>query len=367
MALVNHTVAGAAATSSAEASTAAAGDGVLTYTATTVPEPLTVSPQDTVELADLIIVGSLPFYGEPIETNQIAVTIPSGQDAGELVLDHTGMQTSINLTGWTAHPDPGQDRILFKPATGHATLTPEQGVSVQLNKLRINRQVGTAPVAVSLTWRKPGDSNWKTDDQFLGIGKFPAGFYLRNLKASSNYIENGESVTLTWERSTNATYTLLYEDKSIEVTNYSTFTVHNITRNTIFYLEGTAQQGTGSATLRLNTYITVNKPDLEVNDLTVNGTVDMLSVITKRMPPNTNAEYDLTAPTDGLMIVRNGSADLVTILFPGDPYLFVGSHDSETIPVARGTSFKISRRDNPGVVNLIWSSFGRGVTMEFPW
>ena len=259
----------------------------LQYSLTTVPDPLTVSPASgTVEPGDLIIVGSR-IAPEPIETNEIAVHVPIGTEAWQLVLDYTGMKPEINLTGWTATPDPANERILFKPTSGHATLTPEQGISVQLNELRLNRQVGTAPVIIVVNWRTPGSTSWRTEEQTFSIGKFPAGFYLRDLKANDAYIENGDSVTLTWERSEGPTYHLLYENTEIKVDKYSTYTVQDIRRNTMFYLRSRIQQGTGHAERTISTYITVNKPDLEVGHLTIHGDTVAHGDITMTEPTKT--------------------------------------------------------------------------------
>ncbi|GAB2882840.1 hypothetical protein GCM10027074_59120 [Streptomyces deserti] len=261
-------------TAASDPETAADFGNQLQYSLTTVPDPLTVSPAGTVETGDLIIVGSR-IAPTPIETNEISVYVPLGTEAWQLALDLTGAQTSINLPGWTGTPDPANERILFTPNTGHATLTPEQGITLQLNRLRINRQVGTAPVIIELKWRTPGTNNWRTEQQTLSIGKFPPGFYLRDLKPHSAYIENGDPVTLTWQRSEGATYTLLYENTEIDVTNYSTFPVQDIRRNTMFYLRGRIQHGTGTAERTINTYVTVNRPDLEVRHLTVHGELVM--------------------------------------------------------------------------------------------
>ncbi|QDO45846.1 discoidin domain-containing protein [Streptomyces sp. RLB3-17] len=249
----------------------------LQYSLTSVPDPLTVSPADSVETRNLIIVGSR-ISPKPIETNEISVYVPIGTEAWQLALDLTGLQPTTNLTKWDATVDPGGERILFKPNTGHATIT-EQGLTLQLNKLRINHQVGTAPINIELKWREPGTSNWETETQTLSIGKFPAGFYLRKLKPDSAYIENGDSVTLEWDASEGATYHLLYENIEIDVTDYSTFPVHDIRRNTMFYLRGRVQQGTATAERTINTYVTVNRPDLEIRNLAVHGELVMPRIL----------------------------------------------------------------------------------------
>ncbi|MHB6910346.1 hypothetical protein [Streptomyces sp. DB-54] len=372
-------------TAATDPETAADFESQLQYSPTTVPDPLTVSPPSgTVELGDLIIVGSR-ISPTPIETNEISVYVPIGSEAWQLVLDLTGLQTSINLTGWTATPDPTNERILFKPNTGHATLTPEQGITIQLNKLRINRQVGTAPVTIELKWRTPGTTNWRTEQQTLSIGKFPAGFYLRNLKADPpHYIENGDTVTLTWERSTigNETYHLLYENTEIDVTKYSTLPVHDIRRNTMFYLRGRIQQGTGTAERTINTYITVNRPDLEVRDLTVRGRVigDLNAdrvygqifpkpesrLFQRKNIITATAGYERVAPTAGFLVgnnIGNATNQGTLILEVTSDYgelrhVEVAPRQCSTLVVAAGETIKITATGGSVNHQTFWYSIG---------
>ncbi|MCX4993444.1 hypothetical protein [Streptomyces sp. NBC_00568] len=373
MALVTHTVASPTTRTSEDAGTAEFGDHQLDYSLTTVPHPLTVSPENTVETADLIIVGSR--FNDPIETNEIAVHLPIGTDASDLVLDYTGLQASTNLSNWTATPQPAQSRILFKPSTasGYATLTPEQGVTLQLNKLRISHQVGTAPLGIILKWRKAGTTGeFKSEAQELGVGKFPAGFYLRNLKASADHIGNGDSVTLTWECSAGPTYTLLYEGTSIGVSGYSDFTVHNITRNTMFYLEGATQQGTGSATLRLNTYVTVNKPDLEVGKLDVHDVTTIMGSRQLLGALATGLAKAFEVPTDGMLevLTTNGrvgfqlnGGGLSYIGFPAE----MGLSCHGVIPLEKGVRINLTTHVQEDIRGYVWwRPFGK-VPLEVSW
>ncbi|MEZ0095063.1 hypothetical protein [Streptacidiphilus sp. EB129] len=340
----------------------------LQYSLTTVPDPLTVSPASgTVELGDLIIVGSR-ISPDPVETNQIAVYVPLGTEAWQLALDLTGLQSLINLTGWTGTPDPANERILFKPATGHATLTPEQGITVQLNKLRINRQVGTAPVVLALNWRAPGTTTWRTEEQTLAIGKFPPGFYLRNLKAET-YIENGDPVILTWERSTNGneTYHLLYENIEIDVTSYSTFRVDDVRRNTMFYLRGRIQAGTGTAERTINTYVTVNKPDLEVGDLVVNGGLTFPRPFVQKLKSfPAGRTVSVTPKNDGVLYVLWNGGELY-FNFPDVSGITVGPTGRSflAMPLQKNASFSVTQ-NQPGPTIAWWVSMGTP-QLEMDW
>ncbi|WP_044370704.1 hypothetical protein [Streptomyces noursei] len=354
-------------TAPADTETASDFGSQLQYSLTTVPDPLTISPPNgTVEEADLIIVGSR-IHPDPIETNEISVYVHAGTEAWQLVLDHTGLQPSITLPDWTATVDSAEGRILFKPNTGTATLSPEQGVTLHLNKLRINRQVGTSPVTIELKWRAPGSSSWRTETQDLAVGKFPAGFYLRNLKADAAYIENGDPVTLTWERSEGATYHLLYDNVEIDVTKYSTYTVQDIRRNTMFYLRGRVQQGTGTAERTLSTYVTVNRPDLEVRNLDVHGKTGVMSRRTMSAPDDTR-DWEATAQTDGLLnaqvirgklMVRHQNDSTGNSWSTG---FTAGDGDGATllIPVEKGWKVKISWLGSVGHATMFWFAFGDG-------
>ncbi|MER7987685.1 hypothetical protein ABTY53_19190 [Streptomyces noursei] len=336
----------------------------LQYSPTTLPDPLTISPASgTVELGDLIIVSSR-ISPDPIETNEIAVHIPIGAEAWQLVLDYTGMQTSINLTGWSATPDPANERILFKPNTGHATLTPTQGVTLQLSKLRINRQVGTAPVVIALKWRTPGSTSYRTEEQTLSLGKFPPGFYLRDFKADNAYIENGDPVTLSWDHSENATCHLLYESAEIPVTDYSKFPVQDIRRNTMFYLRARAQAGTGTAERTLSYYVTVNRPDLEVRDLEIGGKARMFTRQTVTVP-STMYSY-ATAQTDGLLSVNVFSSTLTIYLETSPGYYAMqyratgGPESYVMVPVMKGQKVNFRWAESPRAGNMFWFAFGDG-------
>ncbi|MEU7640980.1 hypothetical protein AB0C11_33765, partial [Streptomyces sp. NPDC039016] len=242
----------------------------------------------------------------------------------------------------------------------------------------------TAPVTIELKWRTPGTTNWRTEQQTLSIGKFPVGFYLRNLKADPpHYIENGDSVTLTWERSTigSETYHLLYENTEIDVTKYSTLPVHDIRRNTMFYLRGRIQQGTGTAERTINTYITVNRPDLEVRDLTVRGRVigDLNAdkvygqispkpesrLFQRKNIITATAGYERVAPTAGFLVgnnIGNATNQGTLILEVTSDYgelrhVEVAPRQCSTLVVAAGETIKITAR---GSVNhqTFWYSIG---------
>ncbi|WP_331766669.1 hypothetical protein [Embleya sp. NBC_00896] len=266
MSLVAHTIA-----PTSDDPDALAEGTVLSYELTTDPDPIRVSPATgTVELADLVIVGSRQA-GTAIEARKLTVYIPTGTASAELALDLTGIAAQISLPGWTPTSDPTNQRIVFAPPSDATRIEAGAGVTIQLGGIRVNRQVGSVPIPIELEYRAVGTSAWRTDTTTLGIGKFPAGFYLRNLIVRPLIVDNGGSATLTWEASEGATYKLLYDLAEVDVTSRRTYPVTNVRHTTVFYVRGIAQSGNNTVERTISTTLVVNEPDLVVNNLTING------------------------------------------------------------------------------------------------
>ncbi|MFD7597239.1 hypothetical protein ACFV6D_29930 [Kitasatospora sp. NPDC059812] len=268
------TVSQTAATGSEDAEAAATA---LEFSLSTNPDPIRVSPNTgDPQRADLVIVGSRRS-GEAIECNKIVVVIPTGPNSPDLALDLEGIDPQTSLKDWTATTNAQAKTITFAPTSGHATISRDEGLTVQLMGVRINRQVGTAPLLIQVYSRPAGSSeSFLPDTTTLEIGKFPADFYLRNLIAKPPIINNGETVTLTWEAGGVSSLRLLYDTTDVNVLDKSTYTLNNVGHTTQFYLRATVQIGNGTAERILNTTATVRVPDLEVGSLFVRGAISNL-------------------------------------------------------------------------------------------
>lgn len=263
-----------AATGSKDAGTTATA---LQFSLNTNPDPIRVSPSTgDVERADLVIVASRRESGA-IECNKIIVVIPTGTNSPELALDLQGIDAQTSLKDWTATTNPTAKTITFAPTSGHATISRDEGITIQLMGVRINRQVGTAPLITQVYSRPAGTSeSFQPDITTLEIGKFPADFYLRNLIAKPLIIDNGDTVTLTWEAGGVSSLRLLYDTTDINVLGESTYPVSNVSHTTVFYLRATVQVGNGTAERILSTTATVRVPDLDVGNLFIRGNLSNL-------------------------------------------------------------------------------------------
>ncbi|GAA2999795.1 discoidin domain-containing protein [Kitasatospora sp. NPDC127116] len=252
----------------------AADDPLLTYQITTTPSPLKASPENPQapeEIGELII-SVARQSGTPADVEWIKVKVPAGTMAPDLATDLNKISPRISLSGWTVRLDAAAREFVCAPVGSHAPIGPGTGFTIQLSDIPISRKVGTAPVTVTERSRT-GDADFEARKTIFNLGKFPADFYLRNFQCEPSIIPNGGDVKLTWERSANATYELLYPGVDRDVTNRTSLPIEGITSDTTFYLRGTTGDPSNPVVRILSTHLTVLKPDLDIGNLIVNGTV----------------------------------------------------------------------------------------------
>ncbi|MFF3863309.1 hypothetical protein [Streptomyces sp. NPDC002209] len=299
-----------------------AAETALEFSLDTQPDPIRVSPSSgDVERANLVIVGSRR-KSDAIECNKIVLTIPTGPNSPDLALDLEGIDAQTSLKDWTVATDPQKKTITFAPTSGHATISRDEGVTLQLMGVRINRQVGTAQPRIEVYSRKAGTNGpFQPDTTTLEIGKFPADFYLRNFIADETTIDNGGTVTLEWEAGGVSSLRLLYDTADINVLNLSTYTVNNIRNSTVFYLRATVQIGNHTAERILATTVTVRFPDLEVNTVFIRGYVTNLNHSVNISEPWTQSHvhgslYGDSTPT---LFTYNNQLHCVSSSYPNRP------------------------------------------------
>ncbi|MFD3717041.1 hypothetical protein [Streptomyces sp. NPDC058674] len=173
-----------------------------------------------------------------------------------------------------------QSHFVFSPAADHTPIGPDLGFTIQLSDIPVSRKVGTAPITLTESSRT-GTSAFQDRATVFSIGKFPADFYLRNFQCEPLIIPNGGDVTLTWERSANATYELLYPGVERDVTDRTSLELEGIKSDTTFYLRATTGDPTNPVTRILSTQVTVLKPDLDIGNLTVHGSLNAVGSATR--------------------------------------------------------------------------------------
>ncbi|MEC3891132.1 hypothetical protein [Nocardiopsis sp. LDBS1602] len=88
----------------------------------------------------------------------------------------------------------GTYTFTYSGGEGAEPFKPGETVSVAIHDIPVSAMAGVTSVDVGVEKKKGGDEAWNGTP----LGKFPAGYYLRELRADTNPVEYGESVTLTW-------------------------------------------------------------------------------------------------------------------------------------------------------------------------
>ncbi|MEY9947920.1 hypothetical protein [Kitasatospora sp. GAS1066B] len=356
----------------------AADDPLLSYQITTEPNPLKASPENPQvpeEIGELVI-SVARQSGTPADVEWIKVKVPAGTMAPDLATDLAKISPRISLDGWTVRLDAAAKEFVCEPAGSHAPIGPDSGFTIQLSDIPISRKVGTAPVTVTERSRT-GNSAFQNRPTVFNVGKFPADFYLRNLLCEPSIIPNGGDVLLSWERSANATYELLYPGFDRDVTNRTSLPIEGIKSDTTFYLRATTGDPTNPVVRILSTQVSVIKPDLDIGNLTVNGeltvkgpaqlfhTAQLLTVTHQA------TSISATAPSDGLLWFFVSSSEMRFYVAPhGNGLIAGGEYGNDfinqkriVVPVRKGDNISITGPAFAGTV--YWFSFG-GVPLPIP-
>ncbi|OEJ30033.1 hypothetical protein [Streptomyces subrutilus] len=274
----------------------AAQDPLLSYTVTTTPSPLKASPENpqAPEETGEIVISVSRQSGTPADLQSIRLQVPAGTMSVDLATDLAKITPRITLTGWTARLESAAKEFVFTPTASHTPIGPDTGFTIQLSDIPVSRKVGTAPITLTESSRI-GNADFQDRTTAFNIGKFPADFYLRNFLCEPSIIDNGGDVKLTWERSANATYDLLYPGVERDVTNRTSLEIEGIKSDTTFYLRATTGDPTNPVTRILSAQVSVLKPDLDIGNLTVNGTITANGTVTANGPVQANDTVTIAA------------------------------------------------------------------------
>ncbi|HTD57075.1 MAG TPA: hypothetical protein VK670_16910 [Silvibacterium sp.] len=245
---------------------------LLDYGINTEPAPLetTLSAADTAESVIQLVVSN--GSDDPIWCKQITFTLPVGTAASDLC--DAGAAAQIKFlsasSGWSlASPSAGV--FVATPAGSSFEQVTATGLAITLYHIQVNQQVGTFSLCVQEQSSNDG-TNYSTYTAMYKLSKFPAGFYVNNFAASSPMVSNGGSVTLTWNGSNNATYTILYGQTSVDVSNQRSWKTPGLHADTCFILRASAQQNGETVDTYLNLAVNVQNPELTATSLGIGNT-----------------------------------------------------------------------------------------------
>jgi hypothetical protein len=251
-------------------------DTLLTYSLATSPSPVQVSPTSgPPSIASLTFIVSCPPSVGSATVSQIVFNLPIGNpnapDASDLTESAAGISPSVTSSGsdkWQIGPGASAGSFVLTPAPKEPGIIESQGLTVTLNGIQVGPIVGNAVVtivemaAASGAPRTPRQCN-------VGVPKFPYGFFVGDFAANLPMVQDGDPVLLTWSGSSQAKYTMLWADQSLDVSKVHAWPSPELHNTTTFILEVTAQEAGQSVTLRFSTTVIVANPDLVATSLQV--------------------------------------------------------------------------------------------------
>ncbi|MFD4531794.1 hypothetical protein ACFWNL_00795 [Kitasatospora sp. NPDC058397] len=258
----------------------ASASTALNYLVTTAPSPLEITPADTTPTPATISVTAANPGPDPVRVVSVKFTLVAGTGAGALT-EHLDQIHATVTPGadWTfAREDDGTFLAVPTGDQGYVEVT-DKAVLFELTNIAVNGEIGVTTLDIlERTQDDEGDTSKGTAE--FQLGKCFPGFQFSDLTPAflddgHTTVTNGNTVTLTWTASHGAAYTMLHENKSYDVTNTRTWTSPTLTRDATFHLRASLTTDGHTVTHYLHTNVTVDKPDLTLGTLTVNGDVQV--------------------------------------------------------------------------------------------
>lgn len=258
----------------------ASASTALNYLVTTAPSPLEITPADTTFTPATISVTAANPGPDPVRVVSVKFTLVAGTGAGALT-EHLDQIHATVTPGadWTfAREDDGTFLAVPTGDQGYAEVT-DKAVLFELTNIAVNGEIGVTTLDIlERTQDEDGDTAKGTAE--FQLGKCFPGFQFSDLTPAflddgHTTVTNGDTATLTWTASHGAAYTMLHENKSYDVTNTRTWTSPKLTRDATFHLRASLTTDGHTVTHYLHTNVTVDKPDLTLGTLTVNGDVQV--------------------------------------------------------------------------------------------
>ncbi|MFF2543133.1 polymer-forming cytoskeletal protein [Kitasatospora sp. NPDC058063] len=249
----------------------------LIYLVTTTPSPLEITPDGgTPTPAKISITAANPDPTDPIRITSLTFTLLVGGDAGQLTQHPEQIATTASPSAdWTfTNRKDGTFTATPTSDAGYVEVT-DKGLLFELTDIAVNGELGVTTLDIA---EKTASGHGKTE---FDLGKCLPAFQFGDLLPAflddgRTTVTNGQTVTLTWTASHGATYTMLHENTSHDVTNVRTWTTPApLHRDATFHLRASLTTDGHTVTHYQHTSVTVDKPDLALQTLAVDGDVQV--------------------------------------------------------------------------------------------
>ncbi len=285
---------------------------LLDYSLATLPDPLQASPAQGNPMYGVLRFAVSNGGSDPVSISQIVFDIPVGTLAQHLTNDPSAVLWSVSPSGQWNVSMTSAGVFTALPTAGPISIS-SNGVVFEFYNIPINQQPGT----VQLTVNETSDSTPRSAQ--FNTAKFPYGFYLGNLVPDTPMVSDGDTATLTWVGSSDATYTMKWADQSADVTNVRTWTSPPLTADTAFLLLASVTAGGDTVTAGRSTSVMVTDPELSASTIQVsglaslNGGATIGAQLTVNANPTINGDTQLNGTANA-----TGSVTAASLISNGD-------------------------------------------------
>ncbi|MET8623820.1 discoidin domain-containing protein [Kitasatospora sp. NPDC004669] len=259
---------------------ALATDTLLTYEVETEPDPLNVSTPSRPIPGTLIF--TISNKDAAVSCRSITFKIPIGDGANDLaeLTSPEGIGTVPVGEGagdWKTRKELQENgtvlAVELTPQIAPIVLPTDWWLTLRVTGFTVNRVEGA--VTIGVTEVTTSGTKPTTLDPVI---KAPHDFYLRNLTPTPLLVDNGATVTLTWQTGggDNRTKYTMFWDRESEPVAGTSWTSPPLHQSTGFMLQAEiTTPGGATLTHTLTTTATVAPQDLTTRDLVVNRTLDI--------------------------------------------------------------------------------------------
>lgn len=252
------------------------GASLLQYSIETTPSPLQASPEQGEPTTAALTIVVSASEGETVYCDRIVLSFEIGDIAQALTDVSSGILVAASPSDQWQIQETGPGIFTATPAKPKFQQIDANGLVFQLYNIKVNRQVGTFAFTIQEHSSSDG-SSFSNHKDVYEIAKFPYGFFVGGFMASAAEVQVGTPVLLTWHGARDATYAMLYNNQSVDVTLLRRWQSPPLTSNTTFILKVTPTQVQNSEdiTTFLQATVDVRDPDLTTDIFAVKNTASI--------------------------------------------------------------------------------------------
>ncbi|WP_438485441.1 hypothetical protein [Streptomyces sp. S186] len=258
-------------------------DAQFTYTVTTVPTPLGVTPKGSRNgVSSYLTVLVTPNAGKELSCSGLRFTFKEGRSEAELSKDLGSILPSVPHPPGVWQVEYVNKAFMVSPKDGLPVKVKDASISVEFDGVVVNTERGVTPLRIEEWTGETKTTEAPSATTQVPIVKYPSGFRFSDFYAArdengtlvpSPVIELGNPVTLHWTASEGAKYELFWdggptggEDVTL-VRSKDLKEKQLLEKDTTFYLRATFTTSGHTVTHYLTTTVQVRAPRLQVTSV----------------------------------------------------------------------------------------------------